>query len=213
MAKLNIDTRNFLRGASGYVAGYAIGSLTLWFLARIGLASWLVRLVDESQPLIRLLAIPIFAGLIIALVGAILGGVGGWTMGSILGISSKRRQVLGGAISFGIILSVLTLVFLLLIGFIGIYNNFTRNQVEHYGLIFGLFWLAFGFLIGLIQGLLTLRLKDSWRLWLASMLGFGLGGLLMGFLIRLVNSTSVSVIGSDQVEHTAWCSPQGQIQY
>ncbi len=190
MSKLNPDLRNFLKGALGYSAGAAACVLFIFVTARLGLVSWLFSLIDENQVLVKVLGVPVFAGLMLALGGAVLGGVGGWFLASILGISRKRRQVIGSGVAFAITVSALTFLYLLLIGFIGIYNNFTANQIDHYLLVFGLFGLIFGLLTGIIQSLVSLRLKDTWRLILASTIGFTLGGIVMGFLVRLVNPTS-----------------------
>lgn len=190
MSKLHPDVRNFLRGALGYLVGATSGFLFIFIVSRLGLVRWLSGFVDESQDLIRLLALLVFAGLMVALGGAILGGIGGWTLGSILGLPHKRRQVIGSGIAFGLTVGSLILVFLLLIGFIGIYNNFTANRVEHYGIVFGFFGLVFGLLTGIFQAFLSLRLKDTWRVILASTLSFTIGGIVMGILVRLVNPTS-----------------------
>jgi membrane protein YqaA with SNARE-associated domain len=165
-------------------------ALFIFVTARLGLVSWLFSLIDENQVLVKVLGVPVFAGLMLALGGAVLGGVGGWFLASILGVSRKRRQVIGSGVAFAITVSALTFIYLLLIGFIGIYNNFTANQIEHYLLVFGLFGLIFGLLAGIIQSLVSLRLKDTWRLILASTIGFTLGGIVMGILVRLVNPTS-----------------------
>jgi len=190
MSKLNPDFRNILTGGLGYLGGALAGFLFVFITAQLGLVGWLVGLVDESQTLIKILAIPVFAGLMLALGGAVLGGLGGWVLGTILGISRKRRQVIGSGVAFAITVSALSMLFLLLIGFIGIYNNFTANRVEHYGLVFGLFGLVFGLLTGILQALTSVRLKYTWRVILAATLGFTLGGAIAGLMVRLVNPTA-----------------------
>jgi hypothetical protein len=185
------DLRNFITGALGYLGGAVAGFLFVLLVSRLGLVGWLIELIDESQALIQVLTIPVFAGLVLALGGAVLGGAGGWVLGSILGLSSRRRQVIASAVAFAVSIGALSLLFLLLIGFIGIYNNFTANRVEHYGLIFGMFGLVFGLLTGILLSLMSLRLRDTWRAILASTLGFTLGGVVMGLLVRLVNPTAV----------------------
>src|SRR5512139_752584 len=146
MSRLHPDLRNFLTGALSYLTGAAAGLLFIFIASKLGLVGWLFGLIDENQVLIQVLAIPVFAGLMLALGGAVLGGVGGWGLGSILGISRKRRQVIGSGVAFAITISGLSMLFLLLIGFIGVYNNFTANQVEQYGLVFGALGLLFGLL-------------------------------------------------------------------
>ena len=98
--------------------------------------------------------------------------------------------MIGSGVAYAVTVSGLSLLFLLLVGFIGIYNNFTTNRFEHFGLVFGIFGLLFGLLTGILQALMSLRLRDTWRLILAATLGFALGGLVMGILVRLVNPTS-----------------------
>jgi hypothetical protein len=98
--------------------------------------------------------------------------------------------VIGSAVAFGVTLSALTFLYMLLLGFVGIYNNFTADPVEQYVLVFGLFGLIFGLLTGILQALMSLRLKDAWRPVLASTVGFTLGGMVMGILVRLVNPTA-----------------------
>jgi phosphatidylserine/phosphatidylglycerophosphate/cardiolipin synthase-like enzyme len=190
MAKLNPDMRNFIKGALGYTTGAAAGVFFIFITSRLGLVRWFFGLIDDNQVLVKILGIPVFAGLMLALGGAVLGGVGGWSLASVLGVTRKRRQVIGSGVAFAITVSVFTFIYLLLLGFIGIYNNFTTNKIEQYALVFGLMGLVFGLFTGIIQSLLSLRLKDTWRLILAAALGFGLGGVLMGILVKLVNPTS-----------------------
>lgn len=182
--------RNFLRGAAGYSVGAAAGFLFIFLVSRLGIVRWLSALVDESQPLIRVLAVLVLAWLVISLGGAILGGFGGWALGSILGIPRKRRQVVGSAIAFGVTVGALSLIYMLLIGFIGVYNNFTANRIEHYGIVFGIFWLVFGFLTGIVHSFMSLRFRETWRVILAAAFGFMMGGILMGAMVRLVNPTA-----------------------
>jgi hypothetical protein len=79
------------------------------------------------------------------------------------------------------------MVFLLLISFIALYNNFTAERIEQYGILFGIYGLVFGLITGLFQAFTTVRLRHTWRVILASTLGFGIGGVVAGLLIRLVN--------------------------
>lgn len=184
------DLRNFLTGAFGYLVGLLAGVLFIILVARVGLVGWLVGLIEEDQVLIKLIAKPLVAGLMLALGGALVGGLGGRALSSILGVPHKRRQVIGSAVAFAVTLSGLTFLYLLLLSFIGIYNNFTANPIDQYLIVFGLFGLIFGLLTGLLQAFMSLRLRDTWRLILASTLGFTLGGIVMGLLVRLVNPTS-----------------------
>ena len=48
MPTLPPDLRHFTKGGAGYLADLSVGLLSVWFLAKIGLAGWLVGLVDEK---------------------------------------------------------------------------------------------------------------------------------------------------------------------
>ncbi len=190
MNKLHPDLRNFLTGALGYLAGAAAALLLIVLAARFNLLRGLLSLIDQDQTLVKVLGIPVFAGLILALCGAVLGGIGGWVLAKRLGVTRKRLQVAASSIAYAISVSVLALIFLLLISFVAMYNNLTTNRVDQFGIIFGLFGLVFGLLAGLLQGLMSLCLRYAWKVLLASILGYMLGGGILGLIIRLVNPTT-----------------------
>lgn len=190
MQKNNLNLRNFLTGAAGYTIGLLAGLLFIWLVARLGLVRWLFNFVDENQILVQILAIPVIAGFMLALGGAISGGIGGWALAVILQSPNRVRLVVGSAISFALIESLLAMVFLLLSSFIALYNNLTANRIEHYALLFGLYGLIFGLFVGILQALLTVRLKYSWQVILAATTGYTLGGAILGLLVKLVNPTA-----------------------
>lgn len=190
MQKISPNLRNFLTGAAIFMIGVAAGSLFIGLVARFGLVRWLINLVDKNQILVQILAVPVIAGFMLALGGAILGGIGGWALASIIQTQRKGRLVVGSAISFALSISLLFLVFMLLTSFIALYNNLTTNRIEQYALIFGLYGLVFGLFVGILQALLTVRLRYSWQVILAAVLGFTLGGVILGLLVRLVNPTA-----------------------
>ena len=189
MRNLNPNIRDFLNGALGYTAGAVVGFLFIILASRLGLVSWIFNLIDENQSLVQILAIPVIAGLMLALGGAFLGGVGGWVLATIMGTTRRVRLAIGSGIAFAVTISVLMFVFLLLTSFLALYNNLTTNRIDQFGLVFGLYGLAFGLITGILQSLLTVRLRHTWRVILAAMLGFALGGVIMGVLLRLVNPT------------------------
>ena len=179
MHKNNPNLRNFLIGAAGYTIGVLAGLLFIWLVARLGLVRWLFNFVDENQILVQILAIPVIAGFMLALGGAISGGIGGWALAVILNAPKRVRLVVGSAISFALIESLLFIFFLLLSSFIALYNNLTTNRIEHYALLFGLYGLIFGLFVWILQALLTVRLKYSWQVILAATIGFALGGAIL----------------------------------
>jgi hypothetical protein len=183
--------QNFLTGAVGYLLGSlaGIGFILLAYFTSLG--GWLINLVHEGQDLLRILAIPLVAGLLLAIGGGILGALGGWSLGRILGTGKRAQVTAGSAVAFGIPTGLLILVYLLVISFFALYNNLVANRFDQFALLFGIFGLVFGLLLGILQGFLTLRVRHAWRIILAAIAGFTLGGLLMGALVRLVTTANL----------------------
>lgn len=189
MENNNLDRHNFLTGGIGYLVGAVAGFLFIFLADRLGLVDFLFNLVDQNQTLVQILAVPVLAGFLLVLAGLVMGGVGGWMLARILGTPFKLRLATGSGITFSFTQSILLLTFIIVTAFIGLYNNFTDNKVEHYLIIFGLFGLVFGLITGILQAITTVKLRYTWRVILSATLGYTLGGILLGFIIRLVNPT------------------------
>lgn len=187
MENMKPSTRSFLINGLGYAAGAVVGYLAIYLFGRFGLTTWLFNLVDEEQTFLQLLAVPLIAWFLLALGGAITGVTGGWIAANSIGTERKGKLTAGSGVAFAATTGILLIVFLLLVSFIALYNNFTSDRVEQYGILFGLYGLIFGLLTGLIQAFTTVRLRHTWRVILASTLGFALGGVLAGLLIRWIN--------------------------
>ena len=185
----NTNLRNFLTGGIGYTLGAIAGVLCIYLVSKLGLAGWLFGLIDQNQSLLQLLGAVLIVGLLLALGGAVIGGLGGWSLARIMDTSHRTRLIVSSALAFAISTALLTLIFLLLISFVGLYNNFSADRIEHFGIIFGIFGLLFGLLTGILQALMSVRLRHSWRVILASPLGFALGGIILGLLVRFLNPT------------------------
>jgi hypothetical protein len=187
MENQNSNLRSFLINGVGYVAGAVVGFLFIYLAGRLGLANWLFSLVEEGQTFLQLLAVPFIAWFLLALGGAITGVIGGWVLANSIGTERKGKLTAGSGVAFAATTGILLIVFLLLISFIALYNNFTAERIEQFGILFGLYGLVFGLITGLVQAFTTVRLRHTWRVILASTLGFALGGVLAGLLIRWVN--------------------------
>ena len=179
----------FLTGGIGYAVGTLAGVLFIYLVSKLGFARWLFSLIDQNQSLLQLLGVLLIVGLLLALGGAVIGGIGGWSLTRIMNTSHPARLIASSAVAFGLSTGLLVLIFLLLISFIGLYNNFSTGRIEHYGIIVGLFGLVFGLLTGILQALMSVRLRHSWRVFLTTALGFTVGGIILGLLVRLVNPT------------------------
>ncbi|KPK13385.1 MAG: hypothetical protein AMJ56_02080 [Anaerolineae bacterium SG8_19] len=183
----NNTIRIFLINGLGYVAGAIVGFLFIYLAGRFGLADWLFGLVGEGQFFLQILAIPFIAWFLLALGGAIMGGIGGWVLVNSIGTERKGKLIAGSSVAFAGSTGILLIVFLLLLSFIALYNNFNAQRIEQYGILFGLYGLVFGLLTGIFQAFTTVRLRHTWRVILSSTLGFALGGVFAGLLIRWIN--------------------------
>jgi phosphatidylserine/phosphatidylglycerophosphate/cardiolipin synthase-like enzyme len=189
MNNQNHDLHSFLTGAFGYILGAVAGFVFIGLIAWANILERLVNLINPDQVFLQLVGLIIFVLLFLGLSGAVIGGIGGYALRRVMALEHRSQTVVGSAIAFGISTGLLTLVFLLVIGFIGLYNNFNTNQIQEFGLLFGIFGLIFGLLTGILQALMSVRLRHSWRLILAVPLGFTLGGILLGLLVRWLNPT------------------------
>jgi len=187
MENLKPSARAFILNGLGYVAGAVVGYLAIYLFGQFGLVTWLFNLVGEEQTFLQLLAIPMIAWFMLALGGAITGGIGGWVLANSIGTERRGKLYAGSSVAFAGSTGILVMIFLLFISFIALYNNFTAERIEQYGILFGLFGLIFGLVTGLIQAFTTVRLRHTWRVILASTLGFALGGVIAGLLIRWIN--------------------------
>lgn len=187
MENLTPRTRSFVLNGLGYMVGAVVGYLVIYLFGRFGLTEWLFGLVDEEQTFLQLLAVPLILWFMLAIGGAITGGIGGWVSASSIGTERRGKLSAGSSVAYAASTSILILVFLLLIVFIALYNNFTTDRIEQYGILFGLFGLVFGLVTGLVQAFTTVRLRHTWRVILASTLGFAFGGVIAGLIIRWVN--------------------------
>jgi len=189
MKNQNLDLRNFLTGALGYTLGAVASTVFIMVVAWIGVVDWLVNLVDPDQVFWQFLGVIVFVLIFLSLAGAIIGGIGGYALRRIMALEHRLQTIVGSAVAYGIGFGLLTLVFLLVIGFIGLYNNFQTDRFQDFSLLFGIFGLVFGLVTGILQALMSVRLWHSWRLILAAPLGFALGGILLGLLVRWLNPT------------------------
>jgi len=189
MKNRNINLRNFLSGALGYTLGATAAVIFIVLVAWIGVVDRLVDLIDPDQAFWQLLGSILIVMLFLALAGAIIGGIGGYALRRIMGLDHRSQTFVGSAVAFALSTGLLTLVFMILIGFIGLYNNFNSERFQDFGLLFGLFGLVFGLVTGVLQALMSVKLRHSWRLILALPLGFTLGGIILGLLVRWLNPT------------------------
>ncbi len=187
--------RSALIGAIGLTLGGMAGLLLISLLLQSRFLGWLARLVVDQQPLIALYIGLIGAYLCIAL-GAGLGMVlGGLALHRIDPSGNRRRYLLGSSFAFGLAEGLLVIPLLLVLAMSALYTNGVIGERNRYGLLFLIFGLLYGAVAGLWLALITVRLRRSWRVFLAALVGFGLGGGLMGIILRSISLQAFSSLG------------------
>ena len=186
----NSSIRAVLIGLLGFSIGGIAGNLFTYLIIISGFAAWLVGLFPENQPLVRLLAAILTAFLVVALGGAITGIVNGLAVMRIDVGAKTRPYLLGFGYAFGIGQGIFFIPSLLLISLISIYNNAPQTQPGAYLIFFGLLGVIYGILMGILLSLITVRFRYSWIVFFASLLGFAVGGMLIGLV--LYNADSIS---------------------
>ena len=158
-----------------YGFGLTLGSLISNALFIILDRGFFANVPESSRLLIGLLLVV----LILAFGGGIAGFAGGWTLPVIGKPRGKFGYAWRGAISFGTVYS--TFLFLAVFG-ISIMTAFDVAFMppEEYGVTFLSVGVIFGLLFGLLQGGLTVGLRRTGSIILACILGFGIGGFMLG---------------------------------
>ena len=191
--------QTFLTGLVGFILATTAGFLTSYLLFRTGFLRLLLNLVPEGQPLVRLLMSLILIFLGIGLGGAVNGYLRGYTLHLIDRGGSRKRYLLGGAFAYGISQGVLLIPMLLLIAIIGKYNPGSTKDPASFLILFSLLGCIYGLVSGLILALITVRLRYIWFVWLASIIGSALGGVMLGLVLwqrRIFLSQSTSFLQS-----------------
>jgi cytochrome c biogenesis protein CcdA len=83
--------RIFLTGLGGFLLAILMGLLVGLAFFRLGLYQWLIHLVPQNQPLVRLLASILLSFLGVGLAGAAHGALAGATLQRIDPVRSRHR--------------------------------------------------------------------------------------------------------------------------
>lgn len=171
--------------AVGFGLGGVIGNFSLYLLIRSNILRWPLELIPEDQTLVVLISAIVLVVLGIAVTTGIGGAIGGLALSMIDPILSRSKYIWRTAISAGVTEGILILPLLLLTAILALYNNGLDRDPSGQVILFGLYGLIFGFIFGLILGLTTVGWRQTWRVILGSLVGFGLGGAAIGYGIRI----------------------------
>jgi phosphatidylserine/phosphatidylglycerophosphate/cardiolipin synthase-like enzyme/MFS family permease len=172
-----------LTGLAGFLLAALVGVLAGLVFFRLGIYQFLIRLVPEDQPLVRVLSALLLGFVGMGLAGAAFGTMVGVTLQRIDPQGSRRRYLLGGAFAYGITYGILLIPILFLISLIGQYNQGSSKDPASFITLFGLIGLIYGLLSGLMLALVTVKLRYGWLLLISSTLAGLLGGMVLGLVL------------------------------
>lgn len=180
---MNSYRRSSLIGFGGFVIAGIVSNLATLLVFASGLLSFLINLIPDGQPLVRILSGVMLAFIGIGVGGAAGGAVRGYFLQRVDTQGSRSRYVIAGAFANGIAHGILVIPTLLLISLVSIYNVGSRTDPKSFLVLFSLVGALFGFVNGLIYALLTVRLRYVWMPWIANVFGSLIGGSLFGLLL------------------------------
>ena len=152
----------FLTGLTGFLLAALVGILAGFVFFRFGIYQFLINLVPDDQPLVRVLATLLLVFVGVGLAGAAYGSMSGLTLQRIDPQGSRRRYILGGAFAYGITYGTLLIPFLLLIALLGQYNQGSSKDPASFITVFGLIGLIYELLSGLVLSFVTVKVRYSW---------------------------------------------------
>ncbi len=183
MDKQITKTRSAVTGVIGFWLGSILGNIFTYLVAISGIVGWIVGFVPQEQILVRLLFAIALAFLTVGLGGAVAGVFNGWVLNRIDTGGDRRHFLVGAGYAYFVGHGILLIPIILVISLLGLYNNGPKIQPQSYVLLFSLFGLIYGLIIGLTLSLLTVNFKRIWGVLLAVVVGYTLGGFLLGLFL------------------------------
>ncbi|NCF65987.1 MAG: hypothetical protein GWP61_08430 [Chloroflexi bacterium] len=177
--------RAMVLSALGYGAGMAAGTLLIFFLLNNQLIDALVSLLDRLQIFLRLLFGIALIFVVVGLGGGVGGAIGGWVLSGVSDADNRRSFTWRSGASFFLAHAILVIPLLLVTYFVGFLNPDIDTTFSKLPTLFAAYGLLYGALAGLLLGWLTVGLRQTLGVFLASLIGFGVGGWLAGAGIYL----------------------------
>lgn len=176
MNKFKLYLPSSLKSGLAYGSGLAFGNLvTALIFSRTTLENF-----SPGNDFVRLAVGVILAFFISAFGGAIGGYLGGRTLPVVDHLRARRAYAWKSALALGLIYGFLLFPLVLALALFSFYN-IGDIAVWLFMALFGFVGLLVGLLFGLIFGGWTVGLRRTWRVIGYALLGFGLGGLGLGW--------------------------------
>lgn len=179
------EIRNpILFSALAFGAGMALGFLLTYLLLISPILDWIVGLVNDQQPFLKiLLGLVLLLGTL-GLGGAAAGAWGGLSLSRFSEATSERRFLWRGAVSFFVAHALLAIPAIVLVAAASFFNHDLDVSWTKLPRLMLLIGILYGLIGGLLFGLLTAGLRRFLWVTLAAVAGFGVGGLFLGLILR-----------------------------
>ncbi len=177
----------FLLGAGGFSLGGLAALLLLAAFNWLNLGQRLADWLPDEQYLARLLTRLLLLLAFLAIAGGVSGVIGGLFLSRVDPGAPPRRYIWAGAITYALS-GFLLAGFLLLTALFGAVNNADDLSLGRFLAQFGVYGFIFGLILGGLFGLMTVGARYFWRPWLAAILGYTAGGVLVGLLLWIAST-------------------------
>ncbi len=175
-----------LFSAFAFGAGMMLGFLLIFLLLVSPILDWIVGLIDGQQPFIKILVgLLLFLGTV-GLGGAVAGAWGGLALSRFSDAATDRRFMVRGALSFFLANVVMVLPAIIVLAAVAFLSPDLDVSQTKLPLLMAMLGLLYGALAGLLFGLFTAGFLRTFWVTIVSALGFALGGLFLGFILRTV---------------------------
>ncbi len=172
--------------ALGYGVGMFVGSLVSLLLLISGLGTFILSLVSNFQPFLKLLLAAVLVVTLVGAAGAVAGAFGGYVLSRKLGVQNRRRFIWRSGASLFAATAIMIIPAVAIVIVVGFMNDDLELSVGKLPAVFGFIGLLYGAIAGLFIGLLIAGLRQTLGPLLATTMGFAAGGALLGLGIHLL---------------------------
>ena len=177
--------KHLVAGALGFGLAFAVNAIIIILVTRLQPGLTLARLVNSVQIFDQLLVVLGTNLILLGLEGALTGWIGSKVLGRAIPDWATKRFWRRTAVSFGATQAIVVIPLLLFTALIGYYEKDLSRKPFDMMALTATYAIVYGLTVGLFLGFLTVNWRQAWRIIMASIFGFGLGGFLAGFFVWL----------------------------
>ena len=182
-----VSKRPSVIAAGGFGLGMVLGTMLIYTLFSSQVLNILFDAILGFQLFLIILFGVLLTILTFGLGGAVAGSIGGWSISRSHPDLDKRKMIWRGTFSFFAAHAILVIPLLLAAAIVSFLNQDLGNDLTKLPRFFGFFGFLYGFLGSLLFGGLTFGLRNMFKIVLAGTMGFWIGGILFGLLIRFAS--------------------------